>query len=117
MKLLRSTVIAMFLSVACISSASARDSFSLGVNVGNYGYAPPVVYYPAPPVVYYRPAPTVYYQPFVSYRYYDHDRRGYDRGWDHDGWRRERWEHHGWDRDRGDHDAWGHGNHRDDDRR
>ncbi len=56
MKLLRTAVIALAIGVASISTASARDSFSLDVNIGGYGYAPPVAYYPAPPVVYLQPA-------------------------------------------------------------
>ena len=71
MKILHTTILALAIGAASISSAQARDSFSLGVNIGGYGYAPPVVYYPAPvyysePVTYYRPAP----------RYYSHDGHG-----------------------------------------
>jgi hypothetical protein len=120
MKLLRSTVIALAIGVASISTASARDSFSLGVNIGGYGYAPPVAYYPAPPVVYYsqpiyyRAPQPVYYQPAVSYQYYNVGYRDYDRGWRHEGR-----EHHGWghggdrgDWNRGGHDEGRHGGHR-----
>ncbi|MDI1297738.1 hypothetical protein [Methylotenera sp.] len=114
MKLLRTAVIALTIGVASISTASARDSFSLGVNIGGYGYAPPVAYYPAPPVVYYsqptyyRSAPPVYYQPVVSYRYYNDGRRDYDGGWGREGR-----EHHGWGRGDGDRGNWGHGGHDD----
>jgi hypothetical protein len=101
MKLLHSTILALAIGSATISSAYARDSFSLVVNIG--GYAVPVAYYSAPrvvyydtPTVYYRSAPQLYYQPLVSHRYFDDGRRGYSRGWDHDGWRREALEHHGW---------------------
>ena len=116
MKILHSAILALTIGLASVSSAYARDSFSLGVNVGGYGYAPPAVYYPAQrvvyydaPQVYYRPAPRVYYQPLVSYRYYDHDRRAYGRGWDRDGWGHEGREHHGWGRGRDDHEGWGRG--------
>ena len=116
MKLLRTAVIALAIGVVSISTASARDSFSLGVNIGGYGYAPSVAYYPAPPVVYYsqpiyyRAAPPVYYQPAGSYPYYNIGYRDYDRGWRH-----ESREHHGWGHggDRGDdwHHHGGHGDH------
>ncbi len=112
MKLLRSAVIALAIGVASISTASARDSFSLGVNIGGYGYAPPVAYYPAPPVVYYsqpvyyRTAQPVYYQPVVSYQYYSDGRRDYDRGWGH-----ERREHRGWGRGDDNRGNWGHRGH------
>ena len=118
MKLLRSAVVALAIGVASISTASARDSFSLGVNIGGYGYAPPVAYYPAPPVVYYsqpvyyRAPQPVYYQPAVSYQYYNVGYRNYDRGWRHEGR-----DHHGWGRgddwnhNRG-HDEGRHGGHR-----
>jgi hypothetical protein len=107
MKLLRSAIITLALVAVSSSTAFARDSFSLGVNIGSYGYAPPVAYYPAPPVVYYtqpvyyRAAPPVYYQPVVSYQYYNGGYRDYDRGWHHGGRG-----HHGWghgDRDEGRH--------------
>jgi len=112
MKLLRSAVIALAIGVASISTASARDSFSLGVNIGGYGYAPPVAYYPAPPVVYYsqpvyyRTAQPVYYQPVVSYQYYNDGRRDYDRGWGH-----EHREHRGWSRGDDNRGNWGHRGH------
>lgn len=101
MKLLRTAVIAMTIGIASISTASARDSFSLGVNIGGYGYAPPVAYYPAPPVVYYnqpiyyRAAPPVYYQPVVSYQYYNAGYRDYDRRWCHEGRGYHGWNHGG----------------------
>lgn len=113
MKLLHSAVIALALGVASISSASARDSFSIGVNIGGYGYAPPVAYYPAPPVVYYsqpvyyRTASPVYYQPVVSYRYFDDGHRGYGRSWGHEGR-----QHHGWGHGGRGHDEGHRGGHR-----
>ncbi|WP_232415356.1 MULTISPECIES: hypothetical protein [Methylotenera] len=65
MKTLRSLLVVLALSAAAITSASARDSFSIGINVGGPGYyAPPVRYYSAPPVIY---APNAYYaQPYYS---------------------------------------------------
>ena len=77
MKLIHSAILALAIGAATVSTAQARDSFSLGINVGGYGYAPPVAYYPAPvyysepvyysaPVTYYRPAPRYYgYAPSV----------------------------------------------------
>ena len=121
MKLLRSAVIALAIGAASISTASARDSFSLGVNIGGYGYAPPVAYYPAPPVVYYsqpiyyRAPQPVYYQPAVSYQYYNVGYRDYDRGWRHEGREHHGWGHGGGDRgdwNRGGHDEGRHGGHR-----
>jgi hypothetical protein len=120
MKLIHSVVLALAIGAATVSTAQARDSFSLGINIGGYGYAPPVAYYPAPvyysepvvyysaPVTYYRPAPVYYgYAPtVVSFGYSNYG--GY-RGHHHG--------HHGWDRgDRG-HDGWkrGRGHHDDDD--
>jgi hypothetical protein len=112
MKLLQSAVIALAIGAASISSASARDSYSLGVNIGGYGYAPAEAYYPEQPVVYYsqptyyRTAQPVYYQSAVTYQYYNDGRRDYDRGRGH-----ERREHHGWGRGGGDRGDWGHGDH------
>jgi hypothetical protein len=48
------------ISAIAATNVQARDSFSLGINVGGYGYAPPVVYYASPPV-YLNPPPVVYY--------------------------------------------------------
>lgn len=102
MKLIHSAILALTIGVATVSTAQARDSFSLGINVGGYGYAPPVAYYPAPvyysepvyysaPVTYYRPAPRYYgYAPSaVSFGYSNYGGHGY-RG-HHGG-------HHGWNR-------------------
>lgn len=95
MKTVYSAFLALTIGVATISAANARDSFSLGINIGGYGYAPPVTYYAAPPVIYYsapayHAAPSYYrapsyygtpgrgyYPPVVSYRFYDNDNRGY----------------------------------------
>lgn len=102
MKILHSAAFALAIGLASVSSAQARDSFSLGINIGGFGYGPPVAYYPAPPIVYYD-APIVHYRhvpryygyaPLVSYRYFDGGRRGHhyghrhwDRGGRHNGWR------------------------------
>ena len=102
MKLIHSAILVLAIGAATVSTAQARDSFSLGINVGGYGYAPPVAYYPQPvyysepvyysqPVTYYRPAPRYYgYAPtVVSFGYQNyggHHYRGHHRG------------HHGWDR-------------------
>ena len=66
MKILRLVLVVLTFGVASISSAQARDSFNIGINIGGYGYpqahyyaGPPVVYYHAPPVVYYRSAPAI----------------------------------------------------------
>jgi hypothetical protein len=96
-KTFHSAVLALALGVVSITNAQARDSFSLGINIGGYGYAPPAVYY-APPPVYYSPAPVVYYQPApryygyghsyapaVSYRYFNGGHHGGHRG---NGWGR-----------------------------
>jgi hypothetical protein len=109
MKILHSLFAVLAISAVAISTANARDSFSIGVNIGGYGYAPPVAYYPQPvyysepvyyaepvyysrPVTYYHPAPRYYgYAPTVvsfGYQSYGgHHYRGHHRG------------HHGWDRD------------------
>ena len=124
MKLIYSVILALAIGAATVSTAQARDSFSLGVNIGGYGYAPPVVYYPAPvyynepiyysePVTYYRPAPRYYsYAPtIVSFGYQNyggHHYRGHHRG--HHGWdrgnhgNRGHRGHDGWNRGRGHHD-------------
>lgn len=135
MKIIHSAILALAIGAASISSVQARDSFSLGINVGGYGYAPPVAYYPAPvyysepvvyyrepvyresvyygqPVTYYRSAPRYYgYAPsVVSFRYNNYGgnrHHDYNRNdWGHRGS-----ENHGWDRGNrgGDRDGGGHG--------
>ncbi len=109
MKILSIILAVATLSTIAISNANARDSFSVGINIGGYDYAPPpvVYYYPPPPTVYYGapsayyPAPVVRYAPVVSYRYYDGDRyHGYHRDWDDDHHGHRGWRHgHGHDRD------------------
>jgi hypothetical protein len=116
MKIFHSAVLALAIGAASISSAYARDSFSLGINVGGYGYAPPpVMYYPAPVYysepVYYRSSPTYYrYAPtVVSFGYQNYG------GYRHHGWGHEEREHHGWNRGRDRHDGsrgrWERGDH------
>lgn len=99
MKIIYSAMLALTMGVASISSVQARDSFSIGVNIGGYGYAPPAVYYPAPAVVYYdepvyyRPAPRYYgyaptvisfgYQGYGGHHYRGHHGGHHYRG--HDG--------------------------------
>jgi hypothetical protein len=110
MKIIHSAVLALAIGAACVTSAQARDSFSLGINVGGYGYPPPVFYAPPvtyynPPVVYYSAAPTYYSRPpVVSYRYSDDGFRGCRRGGGHEWRERNGWNHDGWGRGRGHHD-------------
>ena len=68
MKILRSLIAVLAIGVAAMSTANARDSFSLGISIGGHShvYDEPVRYYSAPPVVYYA-APTYYYEPVRSY--------------------------------------------------
>lgn len=73
-KTFHSVVLASAIGLVSIASANAHDSFSLGINIGGYGYAPPAVYY-APPVyyvapIYYTPEPVVYYHPAHQFRGY-----------------------------------------------
>ena len=113
MTILPSALVVLAISAASVTSAQARDSFSLGINIGGYGYAPPVTYYPAPvyygepvyynqPIEYYRPAPRYYsYAPrVVSFGYQSYGDNQY-RG------------HHGgnYGGNYGGHHGWGHGDH------
>ena len=103
MNLLKSTTIALAIVAATSSSAYARDYYSVGINVGNYGY--PAAYssnysagysnYYAPPNVVYYGAPVVHYQPVVRYvpvnvygghQYYQSGHHGY-RGYHNNGYR------------------------------
>lgn len=118
-KTFHSVVLALAIGAVSITSANARDSFSLGINIGGYGYAPPAVYY-APPVyyaspIYHAPAPVVYYHPAhqyygvgqrfapaVSYHYYNGGFSGHrGNGWGHRGRGHRDGHHHrgrrGWD--------------------
>ena len=71
MKIFHSAVLALAIGAASISSVQARDSFSIGINVGGHGYHEPVRYY-AEPVYYSQPvyysAPVTYYREPVHYR-------------------------------------------------
>ena len=89
-KILCSVLVVLATGAASISTANAHDSFSLGINVGDYDYAPqPVVYYQAPAavyyeesVVYYRPAPRYYnYAPVLSFGSQNYGNRDYGGGW------------------------------------
>lgn len=81
MKLIYTTLAALALTAAGMSSASAHDnrvgfSISIGSSPGYYyappvvSYGPPVVYYAPPPVVYYREAPRAYYRSYGPHRYH-----------------------------------------------
>ncbi|MEE9331378.1 MAG: hypothetical protein V3U89_04020 [Methylophilaceae bacterium] len=90
MKTFKMIIAILVISAAAMSTAQARDSFSVSINVGGHGYAPysdyhaPVhyrnhgvstVYYSSPSVVYY--APPVRYRHHVysgSHRYKQHYR-------------------------------------------
>lgn len=94
MKTLRILMLTVALAAGGASSAYARDSFGLSVNIGIPGYyaAPPaVVYYAPPPVVYYDPAPVRYYYQAPTRIYYSEPRH-YDRH--HHKWRGHEWKHH-----------------------
>lgn len=109
MRTLNRILLTMATTLSMMSTVEAHDSFSFGINIGGFGYAPPpVVYYPPPVTTYYygSPHPHVYYAPppMVTYRYYNgsphHWNRGGDRG------RHHQWQHHG-HRGRGDGDRGG----------
>jgi hypothetical protein len=121
MKIIHSAIFVL-LSAVSITSAQARDSFSLGINIGGYGYPPPVFYAPPityynPPVVYYSAAPAYYGQsyygsaPVVSYQYYNDG----NRRWRHEGREQHGWNHGGWGHQGREHGGWGHGRGHDDD--
>ena len=107
MKIIHSAMLALAIGAASISSVQARDSFSLGINIGGYGYAPPVAYYPAPvyyrePVVYYREPVTYYHQApryygyapsVVSFGYTNYGGYGHHNDWGHQGRERHGWGH------------------------
>jgi hypothetical protein len=79
MKVLRTLLTVAAFGALFSTTANARDSFSLGINIGGYGYAPPPVvqYYPGPTTYY--ATPTYYYAPpVVSYQYYG---GGYNNGY------------------------------------
>jgi hypothetical protein len=86
MKVLKTIIATVALSAAFMTTAHARDSFSIGVNIGTHGHHHGYVdrhtvithrhapiyhgYYHAPRVVYYEPS---------RYRYYDHRGDRYDK--------------------------------------
>ncbi len=97
MKLLPTAIVALTILAASASSAFARDHYSVGINVDNYGYGygsrqvgyssdyslgysnrPRVVYQPT--VIYYE-SPSRYYQPAVVYRDDRSCRRDNNRGY------------------------------------
>lgn len=87
MKVLRLLSASLMLSAVLVAQAHARDSFSVGINVGTFAYAPPVVtHYPhtiyysnTPTVIYYDTAP-VHYVPVIRYQSYpQHHSRGHQR--------------------------------------
>ena len=129
MNTLRSLLTVLAIGAVTLSAANARDSYSIGINVGGHGdgyghgYHEPIRYYSAPHVVYepttyyYEPVRSYYHAPVVSYRYYGgghhyngHHARHYDRG---HGWGNGHRGHYNGHRggDRGDHG----GHHGDDD--
>lgn len=71
MKLFRSLFMGLVIGLATLSSAQARDSVSLSINIGGPGYYayPAVRHYVAPPVVYY-PAQRIYHPAPYAYQYY-----------------------------------------------
>jgi hypothetical protein len=104
MKLVKMLIATVALSGALVTTAHARDSFSIGVNIGGFDhfhslrthrYAPVYYghYYSAPPVVYY--APPIRYRHFRQDAYYggrhfDNGRRFNRRGNDYDRGHRDR---------------------------
>lgn len=109
MKIMKTILATMAIVAATATTAQARDSFSIGVNIGGHGHArhsigthrhapafrgyyraPSVVYYAAPPVVYYAPTRRYnHFSPYASYgRQFTRDfhqrnegRRGHSRRW------------------------------------
>ncbi|MDP1521652.1 MAG: hypothetical protein Q8M10_00705 [Methylotenera sp.] len=119
MKILHSIILALTICVTSVSSAYARDSFSVGINVGGYGYPAPAIghspgyvigYSQVPTVIYpqtiYYGAPTAYYQPtqviryapVVSYGYQGAGYRDHHRGWGHGGREHHGRDYSGWNR-------------------
>lgn len=99
MKTLRIVMLTAALAVVGMSSAHARDSFGLSVNIGIPGYyaGPPAVVYQAPPaVVYYEPAPVRYYYGAPTRIYYEEPRHYYrhDQRWGGHGHKHHQYRHH-----------------------
>lgn len=77
MNILKTAVLTIALTAAAATTAHARDSFSIGINIGGHGYAPHsivthrhVPHYYGPPTVYYSAPRVVYYDAPVRYRHY-----------------------------------------------
>lgn len=81
MKFIKTIVATIAIVAATATTAQARDSFSIGVNIGGYGHehgysthsigthrhAPAFYGYYGAPTVYYSPQPIVYYVPPIRY--------------------------------------------------
>lgn len=89
MKLVRLLIASLAISAAAVTTAQARDSFSLGINIGvhdhhvirSHRYVPAYHGYYAAPRVYYSAPRIVYYDAPVRYRHFrSFDYRG-DRGY------------------------------------
>jgi hypothetical protein len=102
MKMFRLLLLTLALAIGGMSSAYARDSFGLSLNIGIPGYyaEPPVVYYAPPPAVYYTPAPTrYYYAPRAEFYYSEprhYHRRHHDWNDRYDRHERHEHRHHGY---------------------
>lgn len=82
MKFIKTIVATVAIVAATATTVQARDSFSIGVNIGGYGHgysthsigthrhAPAFYGYYGAPTVYYSPRPIVYYAPPVRYNHY-----------------------------------------------
>jgi hypothetical protein len=80
MKILKTIVLTFALSAAVMTTAHARDSFSIGINIGGHDYSHvrthrhvPVYHgYYGAPTIYYSTPHVVYYDAPVRYRSYRH---------------------------------------------
>lgn len=77
MNLLKTVALTIALTAATATTAHARDSFNIGINIGGYGYAPHSIVthryvprYYGPPTVYYSAPRVVYYDAPVRYRHF-----------------------------------------------
>jgi hypothetical protein len=84
MKFIKTIVATVAIVAATATTVQARDSFSIGVNIGGYGHghgysthsigthrhAPAFYGYYGAPTVYYSPRPIVYYAPPARYNHY-----------------------------------------------
>ncbi len=87
MKLVRLLIASVAISAAAVTTAQARDSFSLGISIGGHDhhhviqthrYVPAYHGYYGAPSVYYSAPRVVYYDAPVRYRHF----RSFDYGWD-----------------------------------